>query len=139
MSTVFGWTCRTGITEFNERSIQNWPIQSAGGEILRIACILGHRHGIRLIAPIHDAVMIESPIDRIDADVALMSELMRRASRVVLNAEPGGPYELRTKADIIRFPDRFSDKRGEQIWQNVLKLLNDVEEKERLDYAIRRG
>ncbi len=139
MSTVFGWTCRTGITEFNTRSIQNWPIQSAGAEILRTACILGHRHGIRLIAPVHDAVMIESPIDRIDADVELMRELMRRASRVVLNAELYGPYELRTKADIIRFPDRFSDKRGEQIWQDVLKLLDGVEEKEGLKYATRRG
>ena len=26
MRTAFGWTCRTGITEFNERSIRNWPI-----------------------------------------------------------------------------------------------------------------
>jgi DNA polymerase-1 len=106
---------------------------------LRVACILGHRHGIRLIAPVHDAVIIESPIDRVDSDVALMRELMRRASRIVLNAnKPDGPYELRTKADIIRFPDRFSDKRGEQIWQQVLGLLDDYErQQEGLEYAAR--
>jgi hypothetical protein len=137
MSTIFGWTCRTGITEFNQRSIQNWPIQSAGAEILRVACILGHRHGIRLIAPVHDAVMIESPTDRIEADVALMRELMRRASRIVLNAEPDGPYELRTKDTVIRFPDRYSDKRGEQIWQEVLKLLDA--QQEGVEYALQRG
>jgi hypothetical protein len=28
MRTGFGWSCRTGITEFNERSIRNWPIQA---------------------------------------------------------------------------------------------------------------
>ena len=48
MRTAFGWTCRTGITEFNERSIRNWPIQATGADILRIACILATRHGIKL-------------------------------------------------------------------------------------------
>jgi hypothetical protein len=38
MSTAFGWTCRTGITEFNARSIGNWPVQSTGAEA-------GHRVG----------------------------------------------------------------------------------------------
>src|ERR1019366_4234265 len=59
----------------------------------------------------------------IEADTALMRELMRRASRIVLNSEPNGPYELRTKANIVRYPDRFSDPRGEAIWQRVLALL----------------
>src|SRR6516164_4796117 len=72
MRTAFGWQCRTGITEFNERSIRNWPIQATGADILRIACILAARHGIRLLAPVHDAVLIEAPLERIDADVALM-------------------------------------------------------------------
>jgi DNA polymerase I len=39
MSTVLGWECRTGIIEFNERSIRNFPVQANGAEILRIACI----------------------------------------------------------------------------------------------------
>ena len=90
MRTAFGWTCRTGITEFNERSIRNWPVQAAGADILRIACILAARHGIKLLAPIHDAVLIEAPIERIEADVALMQEIMRRASRIVLNADRRG-------------------------------------------------
>ena len=51
MRTAFGWTCRTGILEFNERSIRNWPVQATGADILRIACIMATRHGIRLLAP----------------------------------------------------------------------------------------
>ena len=50
MSTAFGWTCRTGILELNERSIRNWPIQATGADILRIACILAARHGIKILA-----------------------------------------------------------------------------------------
>jgi hypothetical protein len=123
MRTAFGWYCRTGITEFNERSIRNWLIQTTGADILRIACILGMRHGIRLLAPVHDAVLIEAPVEKIEADVALMQEIMRRASRIVLNADAEGTHELRTDAKIIRYPNRYSDKRGEAIWGRVLQLL----------------
>jgi hypothetical protein len=123
MRTAFSWTCRTGITEFNERSIRNWPIQATGADILRVACILATRHGIRLLAPIHDAVLIEAPISQIEADVALMREIMRRASRIVLNADADGTHELRTDYTIIRYPDRYSDLRGAQIWDRVRNIL----------------
>jgi DNA polymerase I len=123
MRTAFGWTCRTGITEFNMRSIRNWPVQATGADILRIACILATRHGIKLLAPVHDAVLIEAPIERIEADVALMREIMRRASRIMLNADPAGTHELRTDYTIVRYPDRYSDKRGAKIWDQVVELL----------------
>jgi DNA polymerase I-like protein with 3'-5' exonuclease and polymerase domains len=124
MRTAFGWTCRTGIVEFNERSIRNWPVQATGADILRIACILAARRGISLLAPIHDAVLIEAPTDRIQADVATMREIMRRASQIVLNASAGGSHELRTDYTIIRYPDCYSDKRGAKIWAEVLALLH---------------
>ncbi len=118
MRTAMGWTCRVGVIEFNERSIRNWPVQATGADILRVACIMAARRGIRLLAPVHDAVLIESPIERIDADVVLMQDVMRRASRIVL---PTG--ELRTDAKIIRYPERYTDKRGAAIWEHMLKLL----------------
>jgi hypothetical protein len=123
MRTIFGWTCATGITELNERSIRNWPVQSNSSDIFRLACIWATRRGINLVAPVHDAVLIEASVDRIEADVALMREIMRRASRVVLNADPNGPHELRTDVTIVRYPDRYSDKRGEKFWQQAIDLL----------------
>jgi hypothetical protein len=126
MRTAMGWHCRTGITEFNDRSISNWPVQSTGADILRTACILAVRHGIKLCAPVHDAVLIEAPIDRIEADVALMQEIMRRASRIVLNDTADGAIELRTDAKIIKYPDRYTDKRGSKIWGEVMELLAEV-------------
>jgi DNA polymerase-1 len=75
------------------------------------------------LAPVHDAVLIEAPIERIEADVALMREIMRRASRTVLNSDPAGTHELRTDYTIIRYPDRYSDKRGAKIWAEVTSLL----------------
>jgi DNA polymerase I len=123
MRTPMGWTCRTGITEFNERSIRNWPVQATGADILRMACVLAARRGIKLLAPVHDAVLIEAPIDRIESDVTLMQDIMRRASRSVLNSNTGGNIELRTDVKIVRYPDRYTDKRGDEIWTEVLQLL----------------
>ena len=50
-----------------------------------------------------------------------MQEIMRRASRIVLNDTADGTLELRTEAKIIRYPDRYVDKRGTEVWNNVLK------------------
>jgi hypothetical protein len=123
MRTVLGWQCATGISELNGRSIRNWPIQSTCADMFRLAYVWGTRHGLTLIAPVHDAVLLEAPEDRIEHDVALMREIMRRASRVILNPTADGTFELRTDAKIIRYPDRFTDPRGAELWETVLKFL----------------
>jgi DNA polymerase I len=125
MRTVFGWECVTGIAEFSERSIRNWPIQSACADLFRLAYVWGTRYGLTLVAPVHDAVLLESSEDRIEADVALMREIMRRASRVILNSTTDRTIELRTKAEIIRYPNRFTDNRGAELWETVLRLLEE--------------
>jgi hypothetical protein len=52
-----------------------------------------------------------------------MREIMRRASRFVLNADASGTHELRTDHKIVRYPERYSDKRGAAMWEHVLELL----------------
>jgi DNA polymerase I len=138
MWTSFGWECRTGITEFNERSITNFPVQATCADILRIACIMVTRRGLELLAPVHDALLIEAPIDRIEADVALLREIMRWASRIVLNPTADGPHELRTDATIVRYPDRYCDGRGAEIWAHVLNLLTE-HRRQQADAAMRAG
>ena len=123
MQTVLGWSCATGITEFNERSIMNWPVQATGADILRLAVVWATRRGLRLLAPVHDAILLEAPLDRIEHDVALLQEIMRRASRVILNDTAAGDLALRTDATIVRYPDRYEDPRGEAIWLRVMELL----------------
>ena len=135
MRTVYGWQCATGITEFSENTIRNWPIQSTCADIFRLAYVWGTRHGLTLIAPVHDAVLLEAPEDRIEADVALMREIMRRASRVILNPTADGTIELRTDVKIVRYPDRFTDSRGTELWETVLKLL--TERRQRQEAAAR--
>jgi hypothetical protein len=123
MRTVLGWECATGITEFNERSIRNWPVQSNCADLFRLAYVWGTRHGLCLVAPVHDAILLESTDSRIEADVRLMGEIMRRASRVILNPTADGAIELRTDVKIIRHPGRYTDSRGAELWNTVLQLL----------------
>src|SRR5262249_49089113 len=104
------------------RSIRNWPIQSTCADVFRLAYVWGTRHGLTLVAPVHDAVLLEASKDRIEADVELMRELMRRASRVIFNPTAEGTFELRTAAEIARSPDRSTEPRGMEIWEAVLKL-----------------
>jgi hypothetical protein len=50
---------------------------------------------------------------------------MGRASRIVLNPTMDGTHELRTDAKIIRYPDRYCDPRGIEIWNWVLEKLTE--------------
>jgi hypothetical protein len=125
MWTPLDWQCRTGISEFNERSIGNFAVQATAADALRIAMIWATQHGLLLLAPVHDAILIESSAEQIEDDVALLREIMRRASRIVLNADPAGTFALRTDATIVRYPARFEDRRGQEMWGRVTTLLAD--------------
>ncbi len=117
LSTVFGWTIRTSGTT-NPRSLRNFPMQANGSEMLRLACCFATEAGIRVCAPVHDAVLIEAPLDCLDQEVARMQACMAHASKIVL-----GGLELRSDALLIRYPDRYMDLRGERMWQEVMGIL----------------
>jgi DNA polymerase I-like protein with 3'-5' exonuclease and polymerase domains len=118
MRTMFGWQYFVP-RNAGYRSQQNWPIQSHAAEMMRIAAIGGTEAGLELCCPIHDAFLLTSTIDRIDEDVAHMREIMSKAARAIT-----GGLEVRTEAKIIRWPDRYTDKRGEQLWRKVMDLAD---------------
>jgi hypothetical protein len=117
IGTPFGWymQCPSGI---NPRTVRNFPIQSTGSEILHVACILAERRGIELVAPIHDALLAEGPLDRAEELALALDRLMGDAAAVVLRG-----YRLPTDFQIIRPGERYYDERGETMWNTVVKLL----------------
>ena len=117
----FGWQLLTA-EEFNDRSLRNFPMQANGAEMMRIAAILMTEAGIRVSAPVHDAFLIEAPLCELDAVVKEASELMRKASRTVL-----GGFELTSDAEVIRYPERYTDKRGTAMWNAITRLLEEIE------------
>ena len=105
--------------ETNARSPGNFLVQANDAEMLSIVCILMTEAGIRVCAPVHDAVLIEAPLEELDEKVKESQELMREASRQVLE-----DFELTTDADIYRYTDRYRDEeRGGAFWDKVMGLL----------------
>ena len=82
--STFGWQIHTG-EQLNDRSLRKFPMQANGAEMLRIACILLTDAGVRVCAPVHDALLIEAPLEELDNEVAKTKSLMREASRIVLD------------------------------------------------------
>jgi DNA polymerase family A len=122
ITTVFGWPIHVGL-QSNPRSLRNFPVQANGAEMLRIACCLATERGIEVCAPIHDAVLICAPINHLDADIAAMRSAMAEASRFVLDG-----FELATDVKITRYPDRYEDPRGREMWSRVWNLVMAAEE-----------
>jgi hypothetical protein len=121
LHTVFGWRLNVG-PDVNPRSLANFPCQANGAEMLRLACCLMAERGVGLCAPIHDAILVEGPADSIDLTVANAQAAMREASAIVL-----GGFELETDADVVSYPNRYSDERGTEMWTSVLSILAELD------------
>ena len=115
--TAFGWQIYVK-GEINDRSLRNFPVQATGADMLRIACVLLTDAGIRVCAPVHDALLIEAPLDDLDAAVVTTQEQMREASAIVLDG-----FELRSEANTVCYPQRYMDERGLQMWNKVMGLM----------------
>ena len=89
--------------------------------MLRLAVIGAVEHGVKVCAPVHDALLIEAAEDEIENDVALTQEIMAKASRAVLHGTT-----VQTDAKIIRHPDRYEEDRGAVIWNKLMNLVPDL-------------
>ncbi len=119
VSTVFGWNYFTN-KDYNERSFRNFPAQANGAEMLRLACCLGISQGVKICIPVHDAILIEASVEEIEERVSVMQACMEEASSIVL-----GGFKLRSDAKVIKYPDRYTDERGQELWNVLLDLLRE--------------
>jgi hypothetical protein len=114
--TTLGWEIRVS-EQINPRSMRNFPMQANGAEMLRLASIYLTDAGVRVCAPVHDALLIEVTVETLEDTVKLSTDLMIRASRDILSG-----FALSCDTKIIQHPDRFIDERGEHMWNVVLDL-----------------
>jgi DNA polymerase I len=111
-----GWHCLLGV-EPNHRAVGNWPVQSTGAVLLRLAIILAARKGVRVIAPVHDAIMVEARDEDIEEHVRLAREAMDEACRAVLGDV------IRTECQIIHAGGRYYDEKGEKLWRIICEFM----------------
>ena len=120
LQTCFGWKIQVGLgTDPKERTFLNWPMQANAAEMLRLACCLATEAGLKICAPIHDALLIEAPTDQIYRDIELLRSIMEQASEAVL-----GPGKIcGVDVHVVHYPDRYEDERGIEMWTRVSDLL----------------
>ena len=119
VSTNYGWKFRTHHIK-RPNTLKNWPMQSHGADILRLAICLCLEQGIKVLAPVHDAILIEAPVEEIDEKVKLAQKLMSDASEYIIK------FRIRTEAKIIKFPENYSDPRGTTMWEAVWEIINNM-------------
>jgi DNA polymerase-1 len=132
LSTVFGWRLQldswfddNGVERKpNSRSLRNFYAQAHGAELMRLAACLGVERGVQVAAPIHDAFLICAPLNKLDDDIATMSNAMREAAKVVL-----GGFEVDVEVKKVIWPNRYADPRGRVMWEKIMMLLKQSKSK----------
>jgi DNA polymerase I len=118
LQSVFGWRLAVDAGA-NPRSLRNFPMQANGAEMLRLACCVATEKGIRVCATLHDAIVIEAPLDRLNEVIHQTRRIMAEASAIVLDG-----FALRTDVKIIRSPERWREQRGAAVWSAVESIIS---------------
>jgi hypothetical protein len=121
---TFGWTIHVADEKPNTRMLRNFLLQANAAEMLRLACCLILDKGINICAPIHDAVLIEAPLNEIKEKIKITQDTMAEVSRIVLDG-----FELNSDAKVIHYPDRYMDGRGKKMWNDIDDILKNLSRK----------
>jgi DNA polymerase-1 len=123
MESIFGWPLQISSSP-NQRTLYNFPMQSGGAEMLRLAAVRLCEAGIVPSMLVHDAVLLE--LDNLD-QLQLAQEIMRQAGRDICNGleigvDGGRPDEL------LRDGARYRDKRpvALKMWDTMMRALEAV-------------
>jgi hypothetical protein len=120
IQTLFGWKMKaTQGTHKEAMTLGNWMMQATGADILKIACIMLDEAGIKIVAPVHDALMVEVCLDNADQDILKAEKIMHAASKIVI----GMP--LRTETVVVKYPNHYIDEKGKVIYDKVMKIIEN--------------
>jgi DNA polymerase family A len=137
ITCALGWSLSAAGRPGEERTFLNFPMQANAAEMMRLVFVRSAH--LPVIWCAHDSFLIEDDIDKIERTVVEMQEIMRGVSRDLL-----GGFELRAdckseKGDIVRYPDRFVDKREREDemrhWNRLMALTEEGDDRERIRSA----
>jgi hypothetical protein len=140
ISTKFGWTQlllsrkereahlnEEGRVKSITNSLQNYPMQAHGAEMLRLAMTYAADQKVPICAPLHDALFAVARADEEQAVTNALLACMNRASKDVIGVV------VPTEVEVVRFPNRFiPSKKPEaiQTWAAMMEALERLESKE---------
>jgi DNA polymerase-1 len=110
-----------------QNSLRNFPMQSHGSEMLRLAILYATEKGLRICAPLHDAIFAVAPANLEKWATETLKDCMERAAVDIIGVKI--PIEM----FIVRYPDRFvpDDKPTAMIvWNKMMVSLEKAERQE---------
>ena len=129
--TKLGWGCRVP-PHSKKRTWMNWPIQSAGGDIMRLTVIYLERLGVRVLAPVHDGFLCSGRLDQVEdsktdpGEKVLCAELQGRVDRALRTAAVQVLGEDLLRWDVKVYTDRFRDGDGKDLWDFIVQALQKM-------------
>jgi hypothetical protein len=99
-------------------------MQANGAEMLRLACCLATERGVRVCAPIHDAILIEAAEGELEHAIEEAQRAMSDASALVLDG-----FCLHSDARPIIHPAHYEDERGKQMWETCWQVIRELQMK----------
>ena len=117
INSVFGWPLRIS-TSPNKRTLYNFPMQSGGAEMLRLATWRLCEAGIVPVMLIHDGILFEAT-ERVQVEHA--KEIMRAAGRDTCEG-----FEIGVDVDqMLEGGARYRDKRpmAGQMWKTIMRAV----------------
>ncbi|MDQ8191573.1 DNA polymerase [Roseibacillus persicicus] len=117
LTTRYGWQ-RKSKPKDSANSIANFPVQAAGGEILRAATIALIEAGHRVVAPVHDALLVEMDEEVWQATLAEVRQLMSKAAEVVT-----GGLRIPTDVELVFPGENYLDGRGAEFWKIAASVI----------------
>ena len=118
----YGWPLHI-TTSPNRRTLYNFPMQSGGAEMLRLAAWRMVEAGLIPSMLIHDGILIEAHSQE---DVNLAIEIMREAGRATCDGLEIG-VDIDQGKEMVR-GQRFRDKRpvAQEMWAAIMQALKQI-------------
>lgn len=136
ITTPVGWSMLVGDPAYFARdsgrmiqfgtkplTLGNFLMQATGGDIMRAATAAVTKAGVRLFAPVHDALMFECDESEEDDVGQLVEHLMEEAARSVL-----GGFTIFVERSWVHAGENWRGARGDQMWGVVKKALGNAPE-----------
>jgi len=110
--------------DYNPRTFYNFPIQSHGSEMLRLALVQLVDAGIEVNALIHDGIIVSLDKKKFRKQFIKAKKILEDASRKILNKDKKTNYMCPVDFQVFRY-GMIQDKSEQEKWNRILKIIKN--------------
>jgi DNA polymerase I-like protein with 3'-5' exonuclease and polymerase domains len=116
VQTRWGWRAAV-YPEVRRTTLLNWPVQSAGADVLRTAVLRAAAEGFAVIAVAYDALLVSVPEVGAEALVEELQGIVEEAAELTVGVR------IRVGCQMIRPGERFLSPESQEEWDWIMRLL----------------